>query len=154
MESFSSDFTQYYDHSLSLLCLIHWIHLLAFGVYMCVCSVVQSCLTLCDLLDCSLSHTSGHGIFQARIPEWIGISSSRGSSQLRDGNCVSFVSSIAGKFFTAESSGNPNFFIIDTLTKALDRTNHSFLINTQWIRNRRNLLCFINVVYKNSYSWH
>ena len=121
-------------------------------IYICGCLVAQSCLTLCDPLDCSLSHTSDHGIFQARTPKWIGISSSRGSSRLREGNCVSFVSCIAGRFFTAESSGNPIFFIIDTLTKALDRANHSFLINTQYIRNRRNLLCFINVIYKNSCS--
>ena len=34
-----------------------------------VCSVAQSCLTLCDLIDCSLPDPSVHGIFQARILE-------------------------------------------------------------------------------------
>ena len=43
--------------------------------------VAQSCPTLCDPLDCSLSTSSVHGIFQARVLEWIAISFSRGSSQ-------------------------------------------------------------------------
>ena len=33
---------------------------------MCVCSVTQLCLTLCDPMDCSLPGTSVHGILQAR----------------------------------------------------------------------------------------
>ena len=33
----------------------------------CVYSVAKSCLTLCDLMDCSLPGPSAHGIFQARI---------------------------------------------------------------------------------------
>ena len=43
--------------------------------------VTQSCLTLCDPMDCSLLGISIHGIFQTRILEWIAISFSRGSSQ-------------------------------------------------------------------------
>ena len=33
--------------------------------------VAQSCLTLCDPMNCSLSGSSVHGIFQARVLEWI-----------------------------------------------------------------------------------
>ena len=33
--------------------------------------VAQSCLTLCDPMNCSLTSSSVHGIFQARIPEWV-----------------------------------------------------------------------------------
>ena len=40
--------------------------------------VAQSCPTLS--MDCSLPGSSVHGIFQARILEWVAISSSRGSS--------------------------------------------------------------------------
>ena len=40
----------------------------------CVCEVVQSCPTLCDSMDCSLPHSSIHGIFQARVLEWVAIS--------------------------------------------------------------------------------
>ena len=34
--------------------------------------VAQSCPTLCDPMDCSLSGSSIHVIFQARVLEWIG----------------------------------------------------------------------------------
>ena len=40
--------------------------------------VVQSYPTLCDPMDCSLPGSSLHGIFQARILEWVVISFSRG----------------------------------------------------------------------------
>ena len=59
--------------------------------------VAQSCLTLCDPMDCSLPISSVHGIFQARILEWVAISFSRGSSQPRD---RTWVSCIAGRRFT------------------------------------------------------
>ena len=42
--------------------------------------VAQSCPTLCDPMDCSLPGFSVRGIFQARVPEWVAISFSRGSS--------------------------------------------------------------------------
>ena len=40
---------------------------------MCVCEVAQSCLTLCDPMDCSPPGSSVHGILQARILEWVAI---------------------------------------------------------------------------------
>ena len=46
--------------------------------------VTQSCLTLCDPMDCSLPGSSVHRIFQARVLEWVAISFSRGSSPPRD----------------------------------------------------------------------
>ena len=45
-------------------------------------------------MDCSLSVPSIHGIFQARILEWVAISYSRGSSQPRDWTHISWVSCI------------------------------------------------------------
>ena len=57
--------------------------------------VAQSCPTLCDPVDCSLPGSSIHGIFQARVPEWLAISFSRGAS--RDGTCISCIS---GRCFT------------------------------------------------------
>ena len=46
----------------------------------------QSCLILCDPMDCSLpgQNSSVHGILQARKLEWAAIPFSRGSSQPRD----------------------------------------------------------------------
>ena len=43
-----------------------------------------SCVWLCDPVDCNLPVFSIHGISQARILEWVAISSSRGSSWPRD----------------------------------------------------------------------
>ena len=41
---------------------------------LCMCVLVtQSCLTLCDPMDCSLPGSSVHGILQARILEWFPI---------------------------------------------------------------------------------
>ena len=52
---------------------------------------------LCDPMNCSLRGSSIHGIFQARILEWVAISFSRGFSQPRDRTQVSH---IAGRCFT------------------------------------------------------
>ena len=61
----------------------------------------QSCLTVCNPMDCSPPGSSVHGNFQARILDCVAILFSRGSSRPRDQNCVSCVSCIAGKFFTS-----------------------------------------------------
>ena len=53
-------------------------------IYICFELVTQSCLTLCDPVDCSPPGSSVHGILQARILEWVAISFSRGSFQPRD----------------------------------------------------------------------
>ena len=44
-------------------------------------------------MDCSLPGSSVHEVFQARILEWVAVSSSRGSSPPRDGD-ISCISSI------------------------------------------------------------
>ena len=51
--------------------------------YVCV-IVDQSCPTLCDPMDWSPLDSFVHGIFQAKILEWVAISFSRGTSKLRD----------------------------------------------------------------------
>ena len=53
-----------------------------------------SCLTLCDAMECSLPSFSVHGTFQARILEWVAISSSSPSSQPRHQTHISCVSCI------------------------------------------------------------
>ena len=51
----------------------------------CVCArSLQSCLSLCDTMDCSPPGSSVHGILQARILERVAVPSSRGSPQSRD----------------------------------------------------------------------
>ena len=64
--------------------------------------LLQSCLTLCDPMDCSPPGSSVHGIFHARILEWVAMPSSMGYSQPIDQTPVSCT---AGGFFTAEPLG-------------------------------------------------
>ena len=47
---------------------------------------LQSCLTLCDPVDCSPPGSSVHVILQARILEWVAISFSRGWIFLTQGS--------------------------------------------------------------------
>ena len=72
---------------------------------------LQSCPTLCDLMDCSQPGLSAHGILQARRLEWMAVSSSRGSSQPRGRTCVSYISCIVrgwrGEFLPLVPPGKP-----------------------------------------------
>ena len=67
----------------------------------------QSCLTLCNPMDCSPPGSSVHGISQTTILEWVAISSSRESFQSRDQTHISCISQISGGFFTAEPPWKP-----------------------------------------------
>ena len=51
---------------------------------------LESCLSICNPVDCSLPDSSVHGIFQAKTLEWVAISFSRGSSQARVRTFVSY----------------------------------------------------------------
>ena len=70
--------------------------------------VAQLCPTLCDPMDCSLSGSSVHGIFQARVLEWIAISFSRGSSQPRNWTPVPH---IAGRCFTVWATREAHIWV-------------------------------------------
>ena len=56
--------------------------------------VFQSCLTLCDPVDCSPPGSSLHGHPQARILELVSMPSSRGPFQPRDPTCIFYISCI------------------------------------------------------------
>ena len=64
--------------------------------------------TLCGPMDCSPLGSSVHGIFPARILEWVAMPSSRGASQPRDQTCISCASYLAGGFFITEPLEKPN----------------------------------------------
>ena len=68
-----------------------------------VTSLIRLFVTLWTV--CSLPGFSVHGIFQSKTLKWVAIPSSRGSFGSRDWTCVSFVSCITGRFFTAEILG-------------------------------------------------
>ena len=73
---------------------------------------LQSCPTLCNPMRCSLPGSSIHGILQARILEWVAISSSKGSSRPRN-RPVSLMSPVlAGGFFTTSANYIFNFISI------------------------------------------
>ena len=57
-------------------------------------NLIQSCLTLCNLMDCSPPDSSAQGNLQARTLEWVAMPSSRGSSWPRDQSRISYVSRI------------------------------------------------------------
>ena len=83
---------------------------------------VLSHVWLCDPMNYIPPGSSAHGIFQARILEWVAVSFSRGSSWSRDQTRVSWVSCIAW-FFTAEPLGKPN-------QSSTMKTNHFTWMNT------------------------
>ena len=71
----------------------------------CLCAQsLQSCLTLFNPINCSPPGSSVHRILQARILEWVAISSSRGSAWPRD---WTYVFGLAGGFFITELPGKP-----------------------------------------------
>ena len=63
---------------------------------------------LCDPVDCSLPGSSVHGIFQARVLEWVASSFSRGSSWPRDWTQVSHISDRCFNLWATHVKGVPN----------------------------------------------
>ena len=53
---------------------------------------------------CSLPGSSIHGILQVRIVDWVAMSSSKRSSEPRDQTHISYISCIAGRFFTPSTT--------------------------------------------------
>ena len=95
----------------------------------CCCLLAKLCLILCNAMDCSPPDSSVHGILQARRLEWAAISFSKCSSWLRD---RTWVSCIAGGFFTTESPGKPSEF------------HYIFLLYS----NNKKLVCITEVLGK------
>ena len=73
--------------------------------------VANLCLTLGDPMDCSLPCSSIHGIFQARILEWVAISFSRGSLWPRNWTQVSC---IRGRPITVWATRESSFLCNET----------------------------------------
>ena len=63
----------------------------------------SSVVSDCNTMDCSLPGSTVHEISQARILEWVAISSSRGSSRPKDQTYISWT---IGGFFTPEPFGS------------------------------------------------
>ena len=72
----------------------------------------QSYLSLCDPIDYSPPCFSDHGILQARILEWIAMSSPKGSFWPRDWTHVSMTPALACGFFTTTTTCEALFFTV------------------------------------------
>ena len=71
-------------------CPLHLFHLAVPELHLLCAQSLQSCLTLCNPLDCSMPDASVHGILWARRTlKWIAMSCSKGSSQPRDRTRIS-----------------------------------------------------------------
>ena len=101
--------------------------------------VTQLFLTLCNPVDCSPPGFSVHGILQARILEWIAISSSRGSSWPRDEIRVSCT---ANGFFTTwttrEAPMQVKFILVTNFLKySTCKVRYSWLSTNKLKRRER-----------------
>ena len=90
--------------------------------------VAQSCPTLCDPTNCSRSGSSNHGIFQARILEWIAVPFSRGYFWPRDKTQASY---IADRFFTIWATGKI-YKLLYIIVIAVQSLSHFQLFATPW----------------------
>ena len=87
----------------------------------CVCA--QFCLTLCNPKDCSPPGSSVHGILQARILEWVAISSSRGSFQPRDRTCLLSLLNCKVDSLPLSHGGSPTVMKWMNATKEKEKKN-------------------------------
>ena len=94
------------------------------------CLVAQSCLTLCDPMDCSLPGSSVHGIFQGRLLEWVTISFSKRSP---DPWIKPRFTHIVGRCFTIQPPGKSGE------ESKIPKQIHSFINRrkTRWLAQGR-----------------
>ena len=118
----------------ALQCDVHVCTFVIILIVYCVCSVIQSCPTLWDPMNCSPPGYSVHGILQARILEWIAMPSSRRSSQPRDRTQVSH---IASGFFTVWATRKPKNTGVESLSLFqgifLTQESSGVLLHCRWI---------------------
>ena len=87
--------------------------------------VPQLCPTLCNPVDCSLSDSSVHGIFQARILNGLPFPFSRGSSQP---SIKPRSSALQADSLTAELQGKPREYYIEVKRYCSIFIRHSVLL--------------------------
>ena len=81
--------------------------------------VAQSCPTLSDLMDCSLPGSSVHGIFQARVLEWVAISFSNSLDTWRESRLTG-KDPDAGKDWEQEEKGRTENEMLDGISDLMD----------------------------------
>ena len=87
----------------------YWItfYIPSFKIFQYTLLVAQMCPTLCDPRDCSPTGSSVHGTLQARLWEWVAISSSRESSWPRDWTHISCLLHWQADSLTPAPPGEP-----------------------------------------------
>ena len=98
-------------------------------VCVCVCVQLLSHVWLFAAMDCSLSASSTHGISQAKILEWVAISSSRGSSQPRHQTHAHVSPVLAGRLFFTTTTWNALYVFLHKACHSLPAfrsTKHHF----------------------------
>ena len=114
-----------------------------------MCSVSQPYPTLCNPMDYSLPGSSVHAIFQARILEWVGISSSRGSPWPRKISWDASLASLAwaGGFFATIATWDAQVNVLWLNPKSFLTVSGQCFLTLQWV---------VNPSYSNSqwtFSW-
>ena len=108
------------------------------GQICCCCLIAKLCRTLCDLVNCSPPGSSVHGISQARILEWVAISSSKGSSRPRNRTHISCPGRrILYHWATREARGSDSWYLkylykIVKTTCAVAELGVSFRARKEW----------------------
>ena len=92
--------------------IITWWWFVVFFYCCCFCLVTKLCPFLCDPMNCTLQGSFVHEISQARVLEWVAISSSRGFFDPGINPLSLAFPALAGGFFTTEQPGKPFLFCV------------------------------------------
>ena len=92
-----------------------------------LCLVAQLCPALCDPMDCSPLEFCSLELLQARILEWVAMSSFKESSQPRDWTQVSY---FACRFFIIWAIGKSLIYFISGSIHPLTVLTHSVVSNS------------------------
>ena len=92
-----------------------------------LCSVTQSCLTLCDPVDCSPPGFSVQGILQARILEWVAMPSSGDLPNPGMEPAFLMLPALAGGFFTTSATWEEVILMSSVSNRSLIRNTAKFI---------------------------
>ena len=110
--------------------------------------IAQSCLTLCDPMDCSLPVFSVQWIFHAMLLDWAVIYFSRGSSRPRDGTRVSCIGDRCFTIWaTRETLYIKSLYIITALAQSQTECSYIYFWHLYWTLHYMHVLnCIIFII--------
>ena len=94
---------------------------------------LQSCLTLCDSMDCSPPGSSVHGILQARLLEWVAMPSSRDLPDPGIESVPLLSPALASGFFTTSTTNSFLIFRFCYIIKREKGSGKPHLSNWLWV---------------------